>query len=222
MKRFMMFAALILFSMAAVAQEYQVMPEPGKKMSYEVNAVTPMGVTRMYVTQILEKTDDGKYIVNSSASTAEGVEGQQSSLTYSIADGEYVISVKEVLADQLAQMGGNLEIFEATDLHYPVALSENSELKPATMRIKVNIQGMDMDMTISIKERKTTSTEEITTPAGTFTCLKMTEKQVISLMGQEQVSEVTYWYGKGIGLVKQATVAMGGMVSTELLLKKME
>lgn len=222
MKRFMLFAALVLCSMAAVAQEYQIMSEPGKKMSYEVNAVTPMGVTKMYVTQTMEKTDDGKCIVNSCASTTEGGEGQTSSLVYSEVDGEYVVSVKEVLEGQLSQMGGNAEVLDATDLVYPLALSENLELKPASMRVKVNIQGMDLDMTISIKERKTGTTEELVTPAGTFQCVKMTEKQVVSVMGQEQVSEVSYWYGKGVGLVKQATVAMGGMVSTELLLKKIE
>lgn len=218
----MLFAAFVLCSIAAIAQEYQVMPEPGKKMYYDVTAVTPMGVTKMYLTQSMEKNGEDKYIVTSTASATEGAEGKKSSLTYSVVDGEYVISVKEVLADQLAQMGGNLEIFEATDLNYPIAFSENTELKNATLRMKVNIQGMDLDMTISIKDRKTAGAEEVTTPAGTFTCLKMTEKQVVSLMGQEQVSEVTYWYGKGMGLVKQVTVAMGGMVSTELLLKKIE
>lgn len=222
MKRFMLFAALVLCSLAAVAQEFQIMPEPGKKISYEVNAVTPMGVTKMYVAQSMEKSDDGKYIVATSASTSEGVEGQKSSLTYSVADGEYVISVKEVLEGQLSQMGGNAEVLEATDLVYPLALSENMELKPATMRVKVNIQGMDLDMNISIKERKTGTTEELVTPAGTFQCVKMTEKQVVSVMGQEQVTEVSYWYGQGVGLVKQLTVAMGGMVSTEMLLKKIE
>ena len=222
MKRFMLFAALVLCSLAAVAQEFQIMPEPGKKISYEVNAVTPMGVTKMYVVQSMEKSDDGKYIVATSASTSEGVEGQKSSLTYSVADGEFVISVKEVLEGQLSQMGGGAEVLDATDLVYPLALSENMELKPATMRVKVNIQGMDLDMNISIKERKTGTTEELVTPAGTFQCVKMTEKQVVSVMGQEQVTEVSYWYGQGVGLVKQLTVAMGGMVSTEMLLKKIE
>lgn len=222
MKRFMLFAALVLCSMAAAAQEFQVMSEPGKKMSYEVNAVTPMGVTKVYITQVLEKEGEDKCVVNTYTSTSESVEGQKTSISYTIADGEYSVSVKEVLEGQLAQLGNSVEVLDATNLTYPMALAENMEMKPATMRIKTNIQGMDLDMTISIKDRKAGTTEEVTTPAGTFTCLKTVERQVISLMGQEQVTELTCWYAKGIGLVKQVAVSMGGMVSSEMLLKKIE
>ncbi len=223
MKKLVMLALAFAMVVNVFAQEFQMMPQPDKKMYYSVAAKTPMGTTNMSIMQRVQSADETSLVLEMTTSALEGGLGQLTQIKYAIEGDEYVISLKEAMAENLAQLGGNFEILEgAENLRYPVALVENSELLPAQMSIKVSIQGMELVMDLSVKDRKVGGVEQITTPAGTFECVKFTENQTLSLMGQEQVSQVTYWYGKGVGLVKQTSYSMGGLVAAELLLNKME
>ena len=200
-----------------------MMPQPGVKMVYSVKAKTPMGETTMSVTQQIQSADESSVVLAMSTSMLGNVVGQTTTIRYDIDGNEYVISLKEAMAENLAQLGGNFQIMEGSEnLRYPIALTENMELQPAKMSIKASVQGMELVMGLAVKDRKTFGVEEVTTPAGTFECIKFTENQVLSLMGQEQVTQVTYWYGKEIGLVKQTSYSMGGLVAAELQLQKIE
>ena len=200
-----------------------MMPQPDVKMVYAVKAKTPMGETTMSVTQQIQSADESSVVLAMSTSMLGNVVGQTTTIRYDIDGNEYVISLKEAMAENLAQLGGNFQIMEDSEnLRYPIALTENMELQPAKMSIKASVQGMELVMGLAVKDRKTVGVEEVTTPAGTFECIKFTENQVLSLMGQEQVTQVTYWYGKEIGLVKQTSYSMGGLVAAELQLQKIE
>ncbi len=224
MKRFFILAAAILFSCAALsAQEYQMMPEQGKTMFYKVVSKALGNETAIYVTQKIQEADANSVTLAMNTSLAEGAQGQGSTIKYNIEGGNYVISLQDALAENLAQFGGNFEILESSGmLGYPIALTPETEMEGAKMKIKVSMQGMELVMDLAIQNRKAVGEESITTPAGTFDCLKFTEQQVVTVMGQQQATNITYWYGKGVGLVKQATDAMGGMVSAELVLQKIE
>lgn len=222
-KIFMLFAA-ILFSCAALcAQEYQMMPEQGKTMYYKVVSKAMGTEAIMHLTQKVQQADASSVTLAMTTSLVEGGQGQTSSIKYNIEGDKYVISLQDALAENLAQLGGNFEIMESSGtLGYPIALSPDTQMEGAQMKIKVTMQGMEIVMDLAIQNRKAVGEESITTPAGTFDCLKFTEQQVVTVMGQQQATNITYWYGKGVGLVKQATDAMGGMVSAELLLQKIE
>lgn len=224
MKRFFILAAAILFSCAALsAQEYQMMPEQGKTMFYKVVSKALGNETAIYVTQKIQEADANSVTLAMNTSLAEGAQGQGSTIKYNIEGGNYVISLQDALAENLAQFGGNFEILESSGmLGYPIVLTPETEMEGAKMKIKVSMQGMELVMDLAIQNRKAVGEESITTPAGTFECLKFTENQTVTVMGQQQVTNITYWYGKGVGLVKQSTEAMGGMVSAELVLQKIE
>ena len=223
MKRILLLAVALLSVMYAFAQEYPMMPQPGVKMVYSVTAKTPMGTTNMSVTQQIQSADENSVVLAMSTSLLGNVVGQTTTIKYDIDGSEYVISLKEAMAENLAQLGGNFQIMEGSeDLRYPIALTEDIRLQPAKMSIKASVQGMELEMGLAVKDRKAIGVEVVTTPAGTFECIKFTENQVLSLMGQEQVTQVTYWYGKEVGLVKQTSYSMGGLVAAELQLEKIE
>lgn len=223
-KIFMLFAAALFSCAALFAQEYQMMPEQGKTMLYKVVSKALGNEATMYVTQKIQEADANSVTLAMNASLAEGTQGPQgSTIKYNIEDGNYVISLQDALAENLAQFGGNFEILESSGmLGYPIALTPETQMEGAKMKIKVSMQGMELEMELAIQDRKAVGVESLTTPAGTFECLKFTEKQIVTVMGQQQVTNITYWYGKGVGLVKQTTDAMGGMLSAELLLQKIE
>lgn len=214
---------LVAAGTTVLAQTFPMMPQPGKTMVYSVSAKTPMGVSNMFINQSIMSSDESSVVLSMGASLTEGGQMQNTTITYAIDNGEYVISLKDALGEALQQLQGKFEIMDnAEDLRYPITLDESSVLPDASMKIKATIQGMELEMLLSVKERKMQGKETITVPAGTFECIKFVENQVISLMGQEQVTQVTYWYGKDTGLVKQSTFAMGGMVAADLVLKEIK
>lgn len=224
MKKLFVLAAVLMFSCAALcAQDYQMMPNQGKNMIYKVVSSAMGNEIVMYVTQKVQEADASSVTLAMTASSTEGGQGQTSSIKYNIEGDNYVISLQDALAENLAQFGGNFEILESSGmLGYPIVLTPETEMEGAKMKIKVSMQGMELVMDLAIQDRKAAGEESITTPAGTFECLKFTENQIVMVMGQQQVTNITYWYGKGVGLVKQSTEAMGGMVSAELVLQKIE
>ena len=224
MKKLFVLAAVLMFSCAALcAQDYQMMPNQGKNMIYKVVSSAMGNEIVMYVTQKVQEADASSVTLAMTASSTEGGQGQGSTIKYNIEGGNYVISLQDALAENLAQFGGNFEILESSGmLGYPIVLTPETEMEGAKMKIKVSMQGMELVMDLAIQNRKAVGEESITTPAGTFDCLKFTEQQVVTVMGQQQATNITYWYGKGVGLVKQSTEAMGGMVSAELVLQKIE
>lgn len=222
MKKLFVTLLLAVTGVVAFAQQgYQMMPAEGKRMVYEVVSKSPMGENTMFLSQSIKEKNGERIVLESTISMQEDGANKSSQNVYRVEGDEYLISVKEALAENLAQLG-NIEVVEASDMRYPFILTPETVLEESSMKIKANIQGMDLDMTLSIRNRKAAGEEEIETPAGKFQCIKFTEQQVVSLMGQDQVTEITYWYGKDTGMVKQSTVSMGGMVTVDVVLKKIE
>lgn len=141
--------------------------------------------------------------------------------TLYICNWENTLTLSFLMASSLCQLGGNFEITESTgDLTYPLTFEPNKEYDGASMKIKANVQGMDMVLNISMDNRRAEGKESITVPAGTYDCIKFMEETVINVMGQDQISELSSWYAPGVGMVKQVTSAMNGMVTTTMELVK--
>lgn len=58
-------------------------------------------------------------------------------------------------------------------------------------------------LVISIDDGKYLGTEELTTPAGTFLCTKMSFIRKVKFSIISETEYVTSWYAKGVGLVKE-------------------
>ena len=102
----------------------------------------------------------------------------------------------------------------------------NTELK---ITMEMPVQGMNMQSVsiIGIYDSKIVAKEDLTTPAGTFTCLKVSEKLKnttsmggMVMQGTEQSNNT--WLAKGIGFVKMETYDKKGKLESYLELEKIE
>ena len=76
---------------------------------------------------------------------------------------------------------------------------------------------------LSIEERNVYKIEEVTTPAGTFRCIKSSENHVAKIGDQEFFRQVVHWYDiKNDGLVKQTDYNKAGEPTMEVILTKEE
>ena len=94
---------------------------------------------------------------------------------------------------------GELRLTASTNATYdPPLLIRKAELKEGdTWTNAYTLNGTEYEVTYTVGKA-----EELDTPAGKFTAFPITRKYV---KPNPRASETTYWYGDGVGLVKQMT-----------------
>ncbi|HRY98726.1 MAG TPA: hypothetical protein P5550_06680 [Bacteroidales bacterium] len=143
----------------------------------------------------------------------------ESEYTVKCSDGVLKVEMNQYISPE---MMGSLEgmEFEVTgdELELPQRLSVGQTLDDGEIIMKVMNQGMAM-MTMSVKvfNRQISARENVTTPAGSFDCYKLTydvESKVmlkVSSKGEE-------WIAEGTGVVKTATYSKSGKLTSYSLL----
>lgn len=95
-----------------------------------------------------------------------------------------------------------------TDIELPNNLEVGQELADARVNISIDMGVAAMDFNVETLDRKIEKREKITTPAGTFDCLVLSENHVMTMpMGGDQNSISKTWIAEGIGMVKQISYA---------------
>ncbi len=117
----------------------------------------------------------------------------------------------------------NMEMEISGDaLELPANLSVGQSLKDGMMNIKVGTGGMTlMNMSLNITGRKVEASEKVTTSAGTFDCVKITQEMEFKTMMKRKFKSSS-WYAKGIGMVKTENYDSKGAVESSSLLTKFD
>lgn len=100
----------------------------------------------------------------------------------------------------------------------PVGIKTGDKIQNSAIQIIVGKLGG----TFQVSDRDVLSEESISTPAGTFNCIKCNEKQVTKIMVGSTKRQFTSWYAVGIGVVKQFVYDKNGKLirSLELVGRK--
>lgn len=118
----------------------------------------------------------------------------------------------------------NMDVtLEGTPLELPYNLEVGQTLPDATTKIKTGMNGMNlMSVTMSVTDRKVESKETITTPAGTYECLKISQTTSMKTIMSKTFHTVDY-YAEGVGLIRSETYSKNGKLeSTRELLSLVE
>ena len=89
-----------------------------------------------------------------------------------------------------------------TNLYIPNELSVGQSLPDADLLMKVSMSAINMNMTVRIFDRKVEGMETVTTPAGTFDCVILSQSTE-SKMGVKVSGSSKEWYAPDVGMVKQ-------------------
>ena len=106
------------------------------------------------------------------------------------------------------------------NLNYPKKLIPGQSLPDANSTLEMYIDGMRfMNMQMKVYERKVENNETVTTPAGTFECIKLTQMTDVKSMFNVKAKS-TLWLAKEHGMVKtQSYNEKGRLMSTQLMTK---
>jgi len=118
---------------------------------------------------------------------------------------------------QQEQMGDMSAMGTVSFIQYPITINEGDRLNDASFAADfASSSGLKGNISITVTNRKVVAKESVTTPAGTWDCLKITyhSKMILKIgFGIPVNTDVTEWYAPGFGVVK--TESGGG--STEII-----
>lgn len=113
------------------------------------------------------------------------------------------IDFNSLAAPGLMEQYKDMEIdVSGTNLYLPNNLSVGQTLPDADLLMNVSMNPINMKMTVKVFDRKVVGEETVTTPAGTFDCIILSQSTE-SKMGVKVTGSSREWYAPEVGMVKQ-------------------
>ena len=107
---------------------------------------------------------------------------------------------------------------EGDRIRIPSTLSPGDKLADAHYIMTINMV-VRIRTEISITEHECLAIEDVTVPAGTFKCHKMTQTSAATAMRKTIITKTLTWYAPGIGMVKSETYNDKGKLQNSSLLQ---
>ncbi|WP_455643668.1 TapB family protein [Parabacteroides sp.] len=224
MKRNILTLLVSLFVMTASAQISYYVPPKGKVMVYA--AKTEKGQTVSLTKQYLKASStSNNYVIVSEvyqAPTFTKLDGR-TELAYRLENGVlYTDPTQFFSQSQNATMKYVNEL--KRDIIFPVNPKIGEKLEGCSL--KCYIEGEEGEegilMTATISNRIVAAKESITTPAGTFECLRYDYDVTNEIMGRKMKSFVRTWYAKDYGMIKLEMSLEGKKIISNFVLERIE
>lgn len=134
-------------------------------------------------------------------------------------NGVFYIDMKKFLDQQTMESFKDMEVaMESENMEFPSNLQPGQTLKDARITVSASSGGMKLfSMNVWITNRKVEAIEDITTPAGTFTCHKISSDVETKMMMKISVKSVE-WYAKNVGTVRSESYNNKGKLTGYTLL----
>jgi len=187
---------------------YATMNDKGKVNSYTsqtISKVTGSGknFSITYIGQVLDKNQ------KPASNTPE--------VTYTI---NVVDNVMELDMKSFATAGTEeMAVITGDKIRIPSpSLKPGDKLEDIKMTITISI-GLKMTTDIVITDRSCVAIEDVTVPAGTFKCHKITETSSTTFMRKNSVVKTSTWYAPGVGMVKSESYDSNGKLQSSQVLE---
>ena len=98
----------------------------------------------------------------------------------------------------------------------PSVLTPGDTLQSASGKVRA----LGMTMNVTVTERRVLGTDTLTTPAGTFPCVIVSEHKVEKGMMRNRITTARTWYARGVGMVRHDTYDRNLKLETTEVLEK--
>jgi hypothetical protein len=135
-------------------------------------------------------------------------------------DGEITIDMKSMMDQQMMEGFEDMEVsIDQSNLVYPATFTEGQSLPDGTLTMKISSSGMViMTMVIEVVDRKVEKFESVTTPAGTFDCVKLSQTTKMDMGMMKTTTKSIDWFSKSIGSVRNETYDKDGALQSYRIL----
>jgi hypothetical protein len=179
------------------------------------------------IQKIVEKTTDGDALtvkINHQSFDAKGKELGKGDFEIRCENGTFYLDMRNYLDDQALSAYQDMELeIETTDMEFPGDMDVGKNLPDANITVKVKADNSMpvFTMTVFITNRRVAAKEQITTPAGTFDCFKMTYDIETKMVMRIQ-AKVVEWIAENVGMVKSESYSKKGKLQGYSVLARLE
>lgn len=171
-------------------------------------------VSSVVATQIVEKSRDGGVLVVTATATSTDAKGKNANtFSYDVTcgGGDFKLDMRSMgMSNQMQGVEGIEMKMESEDMVFPRNMSVGTSLPDAHLHMTGSMNGMTiMNTSIAITNRKVTAKENMTTPAGTFSCVVVEEDSETKMMGMTIAGHSKSWYALGVGMVRTESSSKG-------------
>lgn len=150
----------------------------------------------------------------------KGKEELEKDITYTCENGIFKMSMDHFVDQEMMSSMEGIEVeVETTNISFPSQLSVGNKLPDAEMIVRGN--GMQL-IKVNVVEREVNAIETIETPAGTFTCYKIsaTTKTKVAFMNTTTTS--VDWFADEIGPVRSEFYNKSGKLESYRVLSEIK
>jgi hypothetical protein len=143
--------------------------------------------------------------------------------TFKCENGVFIIDMGKFIDPATLEGFKNMDVkMTSENLEMPGVLKPGDVLKSGSVNVNVSNGGVSMmNMVVNITNRKVETIENITTPAGTFECYKLTSDVETKMMFKVE-SKVVEWYAKDKGMIRSENYDKNGKLQGYTILNKIQ
>ncbi len=180
----------------------------------------PQSVSKITIKDVEKNGNDVKLILHSEIVDEKGKSINSAEFDAQCLNGSFYINMKSMISPEQMKSWEDMTIsIEADELVYPLDFTIGQDLKDAHLKVNISMNSMSLPgTTIDVTNRKIEGKETLTTPAGTFDCVKISSKiKIKNIIGFEFQS--VEWLSKGNGVIKTESKKGDKMKGYSLLTK---
>jgi len=141
--------------------------------------------------------------------------------TVVIKDDVLYLDMNQMFAGQMKDQQLKMEI-TGVPVELPGNMEPGQSLKDAEMTMTLDMGIMKMKTVIKMTDGKCLAIEDVTVPAGTFKCHKITQTVTTTVIRKDVMSRTISWYAPNIGTVKTETYDAKNNLSGSMELVEMK
>jgi hypothetical protein len=182
---------------------------------------SPAGSSVQKITDVKQTAGSTEISVTSESFDAKGKSLGSLQLKARCEGGVFYIDMKNYMSQQSMESFEDMDMtIEGGSLELPSSMKAGDVLKNGDLKMSFSGGGMPpMGMNISITNRKVEAVENITTPAGTFECYKLSFDIATTMMMMNIKAKGTEWFSNGVGMVKSESYTTDGKLAGSTQLK---
>ena len=127
-------------------------------------------------------------------------------------DGQFSVDMRNMMGpDNMGSLQGMEIDVDASEMTFPADPQPGTTLEDAHLKVSMRSTGISMGgMQVNVTNRKVEGTETLTTPAGTFECVILTQNVASKTFGITVRASSKTWYSKGAGAVRTESYNKSG------------
>ncbi len=181
------------------------------------------GIQRQKVNSVEAFADGFKAGVSVVVSNEKGKSLSEGNYHIECKDGVLYMDMSNMLDPRAMEGFKNMEMeMSGNALAFPTQLIPGQTLPDGTINIKAMTSGIAlMNLSLNITNRKVEAAEVVTTPAGTFECIRISQDTEMKSFMKMKFKTIS-WFAIGVGLVKSENLDDKGKVESSTVLTKFE